>query len=473
MMQRRFAQEINDLRGLINEWSPLLCQTDSVETAPKVLLAVSGGIDSMCMADLFATLEEPLPFAIAHCNFHLRGEESDGDEALVRKWADEHEVICHVKDFDTEKYAGENGISIEMAARDLRYAWFADLCREYGYFATVLAHNANDNAETLILNLLRGAGLQGLVGMSVISRHDYLFRPLLPFTRKQIEGYVFTHRVPYRNDSTNAQSEYKRNRIRNEVFPIFSKINPSFIRTLNKNMEYFAEARDVVEDWCASVVPSVVTVLPSDGTGICPCIRISVPALLSHNRWRYLLYHILEPYGFNSSVLASLEELLTSSRTISGKRFESHDYVVYAGREELMVERSLSSEDDDVLTVCGEGTYSFGQVSFEIEHVRLQSDMPLKQPYGTIVFAADKLGFPFILRRWKTGDWMIPFGMKGKKKVSDMFADLKYDVFQKRNTVIVAVDPECSHVAGIAGVRIDNGFRITENTESIIRIRLI
>ena len=154
-MQKRFSEALNELRGLIKEWS-----------APSVLIAVSGGIDSMCMAELFASMEQSLSFAVAHCNFRLRGEESDGDEALVRKWAQEHNVILHIKSFDTQEYAASNGISIEMAARDLRYGWFADLCREYGYAAVAVAHNANDNAETLILNMLRGSGLSGLTGMS-------------------------------------------------------------------------------------------------------------------------------------------------------------------------------------------------------------------------------------------------------------------------------------------------------------------
>lgn len=476
MMQRKFAQTVDELRGLINEWS----------APPRILLAVSGGIDSMCMAELFASLEIPVPFALAHCNFHLRGEESDGDERLVRNWAAEHGVVCHVNDFDTEKYASEKGISIEMAARELRYSWFAGLCRENGYCALAVAHNANDNAETLMLNLLRGSGLKGLGGMSVVSRlnsicpsgHDeetILFRPLLSFTRKQIEGFVFSNKIPYRNDSTNALSDYKRNRIRNEAFPVFSKINPSFIRTLNKDMEYFAEAREIVDDWCRSVLPSVITSSTPSSVPGCPGIRISIPALLAHKRWHYLLYHILEPYGFNSSVLMSVEALLESSRTISGKCFMAKEHVLYTGRGELIVEPSGSvvSGEADLLTVNGDGIYGFGNNMVEVERVRRISGTPLKQPAGTLILDADKLSYPFFLRRWQTGDWMVPFGMKGKKKVSDVFADLKYDAFQKQSAVIISYNLDCKHVAGIAGVRIDDAFKVTDDTASVIRIRII
>ena len=197
-MQRRFADTIKELRGLINEWSALLCHSDQHDKA-KVLLAVSGGIDSMCMAELFHSLEEPVPFAIAHCNFNLRGEESDADQQMVRRWAKERGVPFHSTSFDTTGYAEADGISIEMAARDLRYAWFASLCREWGYGSVAVAHNANDNAETLLLNLLRGSGINGLSGMSKVSvipgaPDIHLIRPLLDVSRKQIEGYMLAYR---------------------------------------------------------------------------------------------------------------------------------------------------------------------------------------------------------------------------------------------------------------------------------------
>ncbi len=188
------------------------------------------------------------PFAVAHCNFGLRGEESDGDEQFVRNWADKHGIPIHVKRFETTAYAQENGISVEMAARRLRYHWFGQLCRENGYDAVAVAHNANDNAETLLLNLLRGTGLKGLTGMRAdgyIPDPDFtdipLLRPLLGMTRADIESYAKEHGLSWREDRTNASNDYKRNKIRNQVFPVFAEINPSFIQTLNRNMERFAE----------------------------------------------------------------------------------------------------------------------------------------------------------------------------------------------------------------------------------------
>ena len=459
-MQKRFADTMMELRGLINDWS-----------AP-VLLAVSGGIDSMCLAELFASAETPGSFAIAHCNFHLRGTESDGDEEFVRQWAMEHGVECHTISFDTEAEARERGISIEMAARDLRYDWFAALCKEYGYKGVAVAHNANDNAETLILNLLRGSGINGMSGMSKVSAVPgspdiLLLRPLLDCTRKQIEGYMFAFRHSYREDSTNAVSDYKRNRIRNEVFPIFEKLNPSFVRTINREMGYFAEAGEIVEDWCRAATAPIVS-----GN------HINTKALLENKHWKYLLYHILEPYGFNTATLSSIENLLESSRTIPGKRFESADHVLLTGRDELVImplEREPVLCDDVIMPVRGAGRYHFNGRTFDVRVIPFSKDIDLKQPEGVIISDAGKLRFPFVLRKWRHGDWLIPLGMRGKKKVSDLFADLKYDALQKENTVVV-VDTttdgmaENQHVAALACVRIDGRYRISDSTESIIRI---
>ena len=440
----------------------------------STLLAISGGIDSMCMADIFVRRCPCESLAVAHCNFNLRGEESDGDEALVRSWAEEHGVRCHVKSFNTKDFAARHGVSIEMAARELRYRWFAELCSTEGYDEVAVAHNANDNAETLLLNLLRGSGMKGLSGMSQVSVLPYaeglsvsLIRPLLGMTRKQIEGYALANGIRYRNDSTNFSSEYKRNMLRNEVFPVFERVNPSAVRTLNREMGYFAEAGEIVEDWCREAASFVV-----NGN------HIDTKALLENKHWKYLLYHILEPYGFNTATLSSIENLLESSRTIPGKRFESADHVLLTGRDELVImplERAPVLSNDLIMPVRGAGRYHFNGRTFEVQVIPFSKDMDLKQPEGVIISDAGRLRFPFVLRQWRQGDWMVPLGMRGKKKVSDLFADLKYDALQKEKAVVV-VDTttdgmaENQHIAALACVRIDGRYRISDSTESIIRI---
>ena len=469
-MTRRFTQIMENMRGLIKD--------ESWSASSGFLLAVSGGMDSMCMADLFLSEFGPKAFAIAHCNFHLRGEESDGDETLVRNWADSNGVRFHRTDFDTEGHAAGNAVSIEMAARDLRYGWFAKLCGEFGYRAVVVAHNANDNAETLVLNLLRGTGLKGLHGMAEISpltslQGAFLLRPLLSFSRKQIEGYVFANKVPYRDDSTNALCEYKRNRIRNEVFPIFEKINPSFVRSLNREIGYFSEAGDIVEDWCRAQLPEVVEITENK-------VRINLQAMMARRQWRYLLYYIVEPYGFNSQTLASIEALLESDRTISGKRFDSQTHTIITERVGLLVLPKMADDLDveSIMPVRGSGIYNFNGSRWQVEVLEWSEDMPLKQPNGTLIADADKLLFPFVCRRWRQGDWFIPLGMRGRKKVSDLYSDLKYGALEKDASVMI-VDTrseglaEDQHIAGVLGVRLDDRYKVTSSTKTIIRITIL
>ena len=233
--------------------SGLLDEEPSLKGRP-VLLAVSGGIDSMCMAELFLHSLSFVRFAVAHCNFRLRGDESDSDELLVTEWCARNGIRLYKKDFDTVSYARTCGISIEMAARDLRYGWFAETARAGGFGAVAVAHNANDNVETLMLNLLRGTGIRGISGMHRLSGmpgYDggFLIRPLLGFTRKQIEGFARSRGISWHEDRTNAGTEYKRNRIRNLVFPVFEDINPSFVRTIAREMDYFSQVSDIADDY--------------------------------------------------------------------------------------------------------------------------------------------------------------------------------------------------------------------------------
>ena len=477
-MLNRFRHIAEEMRGLI----------DDSRSAPSVisrcLLAVSGGGDSMCLADMWLRAFGPDSFAMAHCNFNLRGEDSDADEALVTEWAESNGVRLHKVSFDTVGYAEENGVSIEMAARDLRYGWFGQLCEEYGYAAVVTAHHADDNAETMVLNMVRGTGLKGLSGMKPVSplplssREISLLRPLLTFTRKQIEGYLFAQKVPYREDKTNASVEYRRNSIRHEVFPLFGKMNPSYVRTLNREMTYFKDASDIVEDWCRLQQDKVLC-----GNGSSESVEktVSVPALLGIPQWRYLLYYILEPYGFNSSVLESVESLLISDRTLSGKRFESEDYVLFTERQSLEVRRKPAAVTEmgrgDFTVARTAGTYHVNGSRISVEVLPWTSCMSLKQPEGTLILDGAALEFPFVFRKWRAGDWLIPFGMKGKKKVSDLFTDLKYG-HNAKDAAVMIVDctgdlAEQQHIAGVAGVRIDDRYKVNPNTETIIRITIL
>lgn len=461
-----------------------------------VLLAVSGGVDSMCMAELFLNSTVKVRFALAHCNFHLRGEESDSDEALVREWAESHGVIFIKKDFDTKEYAASNGVSIEMAARELRYTWFAEVCRERGFAALAVAHNANDNAETMILNMLRGTGVKGMTGMrssSLLPGSDArLIRPLLGFTRKDIHEYAVSHGLRWHEDSTNADSAYKRNCVRNEVFPLFERLNPSFLTTLNEDMERFAQVQSVADEYVRSVSAEIVRL---DGNGL-PVIDHQ--KLTAKKNWEYVLFRLLEPFGFTSSVVADLVSVLKSGGTVSGRTFVAHEYLAVTSAKEISVFRignrdgnrqdghfdKLSDraapfaepaasvaepvETTDI-TIEGPGTYSLNGVKFSVS---LSDDVRnVSTVAGETKSDTARIPFPFTVRHWKNGDWMRPLGMRGRKKLSDIFVDLKFSLTEKKKALVIA--DEGSHVLALVGHRIDDSVKVTKDTSSVTVIRLI
>lgn len=308
------------------------------------LLAVSGGIDSICLASLFLNSSSGRRFAVAHCNFHLRGEDSDSDEALVAAWCGRNGVRYHKADFDTEQYASSHNVSIEMAARELRYDWFASLCRDNGYYGVAVAHNANDNAETLILNLLRGTGLRGVTGMQVetvvpVTRDELsgvrLLRPMLSFSRKQIEEYVAANSLEYHDDRTNAETVYKRNRIRHLVFPVFESLNPSFLTTFAREMNAFSEVQEIADDYFIAVRESVCEPAGKD-----ELLRVNAVRLCHLKHYKYVLYRLLEAYGFRDRLLEPVVRLLESGKTFSGKVFEAPGYELITAGECLIVRKA-------------------------------------------------------------------------------------------------------------------------------------
>lgn len=461
-----------------------------------VLLAVSGGVDSMCMAELFFNSTAKVRFALAHCNFHLRGEESDSDEALVRAWAESHGVIFIKKDFDTKEYAASNGVSIEMAARELRYTWFAEVCRERGFAALAVAHNANDNAETMILNMLRGTGVKGMTGMrsssSLLGSDARLIRPLLGFTRKDIHEYAVSHGLQWHEDSTNADSAYKRNCIRNEVFPLFERLNPSFLTTLNEDMERFAQVQSVADEYVRSVSAEIAR-LEDNGLPV-----IDHQKLTAKKNWEYVLFRLLEPFGFTSSVVADLASVLKRDGTVSGRTFVAHEYLAVTSAKEISVfrigNRDGNRQDGHFGKLCdraapfaepaasvaepvettdiaieGPGTYSLNGVKFSVS---LSDDVRnVRTVAGETKSDTAGIPFPFTVRHWKNGDWMRPLGMRGRKKLSDIFVDLKFSLTEKKKSLVIA--DEGSHVLALVGHRIDDSVKVTKDTSSVTVIRLI
>ena len=400
----------------------------------QILLAVSGGIDSMYMANRASELFPEAHFAVAHCNFQLRGKESDDDEEFVENWCKEHHIKCFVKRFDTREFAAEQGISIEMAARQLRYEWFEQLRTELGFDAIATAHNACDNAETLILNLLRGTGIKGICGMSSTER---IIRPLLGIDRYEIENWMNSRGLSWREDSSNGQSIYKRNLIRREIFPLFEQLNPSYVKTLNSNMERFAQVGSIADDYIETVRN---TALQPDG-------HIDLHKLLEFKHWEYALWALLKGSGISSSEFADLTACIKAGRQIAGKCFGP-----VIGTTNCLIINSQKREKRKI----------------KVELIQRNELPSLITEPGVILVDADKISMPLKMRGWKEGDWMRPLGMKGKKKLSDLFTDLKYSALDKAEAQVIEL--EGSHIAALVGVRIDDCVKIDNETENVLRI---
>lgn len=431
-----------------------------------VLVAVSGGPDSMCLADLF--LRSGKPFAVAHCNFRLRGEESDGDERLVRDWCAGNGVRCFVKAFDTEGYAAGHSQSIEMAARELRYRWFGELCKAEGFEGVAVAHNAQDNAETLILNLLRGTGLRGITGMPVcgyIPDPEYssvrLYRPLLAYSREDIEAHNREFSVPSRQDATNGETVYRRNKIRHMVFPIFKEINPSFLSTFSGDMARFSQAQTILDEWFGEELARV-----SDASGY-----VSSALLEASLHKDYFLYRFLSGYGFNPSVIEDVSRLLESGGTVSGKVFRSEGYELVMASSKLIIRPLQQAVGPGSILVAGPGEYILGGSVFTVE-VAQKEELPGFKTPGITALDASVMPFPFLVRRPSPGDWFQPLGLRGRKKLSDLFVDLKYSLPDKEAALVVVPADGDSHIAALAGSRIDEKYKVKDTTRNCIKITL-
>ena len=426
---------------------------------PRVLLAVSGGIDSMTMADLFLHSALRLPLAVAHVNFQLRGADSDSDEALVRHWCERCGIPFFVKRVETGKHASDRGVSVEMAARELRYEWFAQLCREQGFTHLAVAHNLDDSAETLLLHLLRGTGLRGLAGIRdnvpLSSAEDVrLIRPLLGFTRHEIESYAVRAGVEFHVDATNADTTIPRNRIRNEVFPQLAAINPSFLQIFRREMRHFGQAQRMLDD----VFESGRAALCREQDGV---LCVDIPVLLQQEEPGWWLWRLLDGKGFNT---AQLEQIEASLNALSGKEFLSPTHRLVKDRRELRL-YPLTVTPDDLSARLDVRTFTV-----------VPGFDPHQKPEDVLFVDADLVKLPLSARAPRDGDRFRPFGMhRGTKLLSDFFTDLKLDVEQKRREVVVTTTNENGDeiIVAIAGRRIDDRFKITPATRRVAAISLL
>jgi len=412
-------------------------------TGGKVLVALSGGADSVAL--LRVLLASGYRCVAAHCNFHLRGEESDRDENFVRRLCEGLGVELHVTHFDTHGYARQEKVSIEMAARELRYAWFEKLRRQAGAEVIAVAHHRDDSVETFLLNLIRGTGINGLKG--ICARNGHVVRPLLNESRSSIEEYLKAIGQDYVTDSTNLQDEYMRNKIRLNILPMMRELNPRVAESIFETSRKLEEVADIYNSDRRRAVNDKLGMVTENE------FRIRICDILDDRAPMSLLHEVLERFGFNTAQEKDVMRCMKSDQ--SGKRFYAKEWEVLRDREVLII-RHMQQAD--------------GVPELLVQEMETESGFVVPKDRHVAYVDADKVKCPLTIRRWRQGDKFVPLGMKGKKKVSDYLTDRKFSLYDKENQWVVCSGED---IVWLVNERPDHRFRVTEGTRRVFIIRVV
>ena len=409
-----------------------------------VLVGVSGGADSIALLTILVELGYSC--IAAHCNFHLRGEESLQDERFTKEYVEKLQIPFVKIDFETEQYAAENHLSIEMAARELRYRWFEEQRVHWGAQAIAVAHHRDDNVETFLMNLIRGTGIRGLSGIQ--PKNGFVVRPMLAVSREEIQNWFAKRNLSYVTDSTNLSDAYTRNFIRLRILPLLEEVNPSVKKAIARTSEHLA-ATEVI--YLQVIEEARKEVFDSEN-------RLSIAALMKYPAPNSVLYELLKVYGFSRSVVEDIYSSLTKE---SGKVFFSSSFRLIKDRDYLLFSPLVKEEIQEYI-LNGDEKEWIGPIELSFESVVITTDFQIRKEKNIAYFDADKLTFPLTLRKWQEGDWFIPFGMKGRKKLSDYFSDRKFSRLEKEQTWLL-----CSGdtIIWIVGERSDNRFCLDKMTK--------
>lgn len=419
----------------------------------KILLAVSGGIDSMVLLHLFE--KSAFNYGVAHCNFRLRGSDSDNDERLVKEQVEQHGIPAFFEAFDTKEYAAINGISIEMAARKLRYEFFEKVRNENNFDFVATAHHQDDLIETFFLNLSRKTGLKGLTGIK--EKSGTLIRPLLFAGREEIENFATKQFINFREDASNNDIVFQRNFIRHKILPLFSELNPAFRKNMIAGIVNLREAENVYDAFLENENRNVMEQTEQGlAFHIGTLQKTAFPLLI--------LLETLKDYGFNPAVA---EEIYNSLNSDSGKQFYSHTHRVIKDREKLFV-LPLPDKNERIFYIEKDDIELFEPFDLTIETLD-NDDFEISKKSTIANLDLNRLEFPLLIRKWRQGDYFQPLGMDGFKKLSDFFIDQKIPVHEKENTWLLCSGQK---IVWVMGHRIDNRFKITPETKQILRIKL-
>lgn len=418
------------------------------EAGAKVIVGVSGGADSVALLDMLYSLK--LECVVAHCNFHLRGAESNRDAFFVEELCEKYKLKYERIDFDTEAYAVQNSISIEMAARELRYNWFEQIRTIHLADRIAVAHHRDDSVETILLNLVRGTGIRGLTGIS--PQNGYIVRPLLCLGRDEILEYLKERKLSYVDDSTNNEDLYTRNKIRLNIIPLLETINPSAKEAIIRTAGHLAQVETVYKFYIEQAKNDIF----KDN-------RIDIKKFVQYIEPEAVLYEILAPYGFNSSTIRQIFESLISQ---PGKVFYSDTHKLVRDRESYILKK-INNLSVESFTIHPEDKIISYPLKMSVEEIILGANFEITKDKDTIYIDKDKISYPLSIRKWQQGDWFIPFGMKGKKKVSDYFTDRKYSLFDKEEAWLLCSGDD---IVWVIGERSDERFKVDNSTKEVIKI---
>jgi tRNA(Ile)-lysidine synthase len=433
----------------VKKFTDFIEQNNLFEPDSSVLAAVSGGMDSVLMVHLLKAAG--YNFGIAHCNFQLRGDESTTDQEFCKQLAQQNNVPFHTINFDTLQYAADKKMSIQMAARELRYQWFEQIRQQHNYSSVALAHHQNDTIETILLNLVRGTGIAGLHG--ILPKNGALVRPLLGFTRDEIQAIITKNKISYVEDSSNSSVKYARNKLRHEVIPKLKELNPALENTFENNLKHFRDLETLLELRLAELREELMI---ADGDEI----HLQLESVKKLNPQRLLLFKLLQEYGFNET---TIDDLISVLNKHSGKVFESAGFTLILDREKLILTKKNTVNAEQVSISNTDHTVNYGRYKLTLLH----DDTPLiiKDNPLAVSVDADRLVYPLTVRAWQQSDSFYPLGMKTRKKLSDFFIGQKIPLHQK-NEIPLLINGN-GEIIWVGGYRPDERYKVNDNTKKV------
>lgn len=418
----------------------------------KLLIAISGGVDSVVLTHLLHQLK--FDISLAHCNFQLRSEESDKDEEFVKNLGKKLNLNTYTIRFNTNEYAANNKLSTQLAARELRYSWFEKLSNEHSFSHLLTAHHADDNLETFLINLSRGTGLEGLTGIPPIN--GSIVRPLLVFSREEILNYAKQNNIEWREDESNSETKYLRNKIRHQVTPILKELNASVLKNFNKTIDHLKESQQIIDDKIEEVAHEIIA---KEGD----LLKINIEKLLKLSNPKPYLYQLLKPYEFKE-----WNDVYNLIYAQSGKQILTKNYTLLKDRDFLLLLRTSekSSNEEEVYTIREENKEITAPIRLLLKRVQKKTDTDQKSIYVD----NELLSYPLKLRRWNSGDFFYPAGMLGKKKISKYFKDEKISIINKNKIWLLCSSK--NEIIWIIGKRQDRRFLPTEKTTKLLQISI-